>query len=81
MWREKVGPDPVMMIDDLVRTEMRSVAHRVAVGDRDHFKARLGDTPGPASLAVGKLHEAAGQGRKHNPGATTRHAGPASRQP
>jgi len=40
VWREKVGPNPVMMIDDLVRTEMRSVAHRVAVGDRDHFKAQ-----------------------------------------
>ena len=40
VWREKVGPNPVMMIDDLVRTEMRSVAHRVAVGDRDHSKAQ-----------------------------------------
>ncbi len=40
VWREEVGPNPVMMVDDLVRTEMRSVAHRVAVGDRDDSKAQ-----------------------------------------
>ena len=40
VWREEVGPNPVMMIDDLVRTEMRSVAHRVAVRNRNYFKAQ-----------------------------------------
>jgi hypothetical protein len=40
VWREEVGPNPVMMIDDLVRSEMRSVAHRVAVRNRNYFKAQ-----------------------------------------
>ena len=37
VWREEVGPHPVMMVNDPSRTEMRSIADRVAVGDRDHF--------------------------------------------
>ncbi len=40
MWREEVGPHPVMMINDSSRTEMRSIADRVTVGDGDHSEAQ-----------------------------------------
>ena len=40
VWREEVRPHPVMMVNDPFRTEMRSIADRVAVGDRDHFEAQ-----------------------------------------
>ena len=40
MWRNQVGPHPMMMVNNPARAEMRSVAHRVAVGDRDHFETQ-----------------------------------------
>src|SRR5262245_61304642 len=40
MWRNEVGPHPLMMVDNPVRAEMWSIADRVAVCDGDHFEAQ-----------------------------------------
>ena len=54
MWRKEVGPDPVMMVNDPLRAEMRSVADRMTVGDCDHFEAqRRGRTERRIDAEVG----------------------------
>ena len=39
VWCEEVGPHPVMVVNDPSRRQMRSIADRVAVRDRDHLEA------------------------------------------
>src|SRR5215467_13046192 len=54
MQRKEVGPDPVMMVNDPLRAEMRSVADRMTVGDCDHFEAqRRGRTERRIDAEVG----------------------------
>ena len=54
MWRKEVGPDPVMMVNNPLRAEMRSVADRMTVGDCDDFEAlRHGRTDRRINAEVG----------------------------